>query len=88
MNMLPTVQEVSSLTVISDSTPLHYLILINEVSALRQLYGKVIVPIAVVRELSAAKTPRLCVNGLPSRQNGSRRIPHQFRKGWVFLLWA
>jgi predicted nucleic acid-binding protein len=47
------------LVVISDCTPLHYLILIGEDGLLRELYGKVIVPAGVVRELSVAKTPRV-----------------------------
>ena len=45
--------------VISDATPLHYLILIGEDGLLRELYGKVIVPAGVARELSAAKTPEI-----------------------------
>jgi predicted nucleic acid-binding protein len=46
------------LVLISDATPLHYLILIGEDGLLRELYGKVIVPAGVVRELSVAKTPQ------------------------------
>jgi predicted nucleic acid-binding protein len=45
--------------VISDATPLHYLILIDEDGLLRELYGRVIVPAGVVRELSVAKTPQV-----------------------------
>jgi predicted nucleic acid-binding protein len=43
--------------VVSDATPLHYLILINEIDLLRQLYGRVVVPAAVVEELSVSKAP-------------------------------
>jgi predicted nucleic acid-binding protein len=51
--------EPDPLVVISDATPLHYLILIGEDGLLRELYGKVIVPAGVVRELSVAKTPQV-----------------------------
>jgi predicted nucleic acid-binding protein len=50
--------EPDPLVVISDAMPLHYLILIGEDGLLRELYGKVIVPAGVVRELSVAKTPQ------------------------------
>jgi len=43
--------------VVSDSTPLHYLVLIGEIDLLRELYGTVVVPAAVVEELSALQAP-------------------------------
>ena len=43
--------------VVSDATPLHYLVLIGEVDLLQNLYGRVIIPQAVVEELSVAKAP-------------------------------
>jgi predicted nucleic acid-binding protein len=43
--------------VIADSSPLHYFILLEHVELLQRLYGRVIVPDAVVRELQAQKTP-------------------------------
>ena len=43
--------------VVADSTPLHYLILINSVHILKKLYGRVLVPEAVARELQAHRTP-------------------------------
>ncbi|HEX4141541.1 MAG TPA: hypothetical protein VHY09_14425 [Candidatus Methylacidiphilales bacterium] len=43
--------------VVSDTTPLNYLILIGNVDVLPRLFGKVLIPPAVVRELSDPKTP-------------------------------
>ena len=43
--------------VVCDATPLHYLVLIGEIDLLRKLYGRVVVPQAVIEELSVAKTP-------------------------------
>jgi predicted nucleic acid-binding protein len=55
--------------VVADATPLHYLILIGEVEILRELYGTIAVPSAVLSELSAFRTPpevRAWVASLPS----------------------
>jgi predicted nucleic acid-binding protein len=41
--------------VIADTTPLHYLVLIDRAEILTTLYGKVIIPEAVRRELQGAK---------------------------------
>ncbi len=43
--------------VISDSTPLRYLIEIEEIDCLRGLFGKVIIPQKVFTELQGEKTP-------------------------------
>lgn len=43
--------------VVSDTSPINYLILIDQIEVLSKLYGRVIVPPAVVNELSAAKGP-------------------------------
>ena len=43
--------------VVSDTTPLHYLILVGQESILQKLYGKVIIPPAVLTELSHASAP-------------------------------
>ena len=43
--------------VVSDTTPLNYLILIGEVELLPKLFGDVIVPPAVIRELLHPKAP-------------------------------
>jgi predicted nucleic acid-binding protein len=43
--------------VVSDTTPLHYLILAGRESILQKLYGKVVIPQAVLTELSHASAP-------------------------------
>lgn len=42
--------------VIADTTPLHYLVLIDCADILRELYGRVIIPMAVLEELQAEGT--------------------------------
>lgn len=44
--------------VVADSSPLHYLILLEQADILRRLYGSVLIPDAVAAELSAAGSPR------------------------------
>jgi predicted nucleic acid-binding protein len=44
--------------VVADSSPLHYLILIEEAEILRRLYENVLIPDAVAAELRAASTPQ------------------------------
>ena len=43
--------------VISDTTPLNYLILIGQIEVLPQLFGRLIVPPAVIREMQHPKAP-------------------------------
>ena len=43
--------------VISDSSPINYLVLINKGEVLQQLYGRVIIPPAVHTELQRERTP-------------------------------
>jgi predicted nucleic acid-binding protein len=45
------------MTVVADATPIHYLVLIGEIDLLRELYGGVTVPEAVIKELSAPEAP-------------------------------
>src|SRR5271165_4144 len=45
--------------VIADTSPLHYLILLEHAHVLRDLYGRMLIPEAVARELRATKTPAL-----------------------------
>ncbi len=54
--------------IISDTTPLRYLIEIEEVHILPKLFGKVIIPEKVSEELQDPKTPeavRGCIQALP-----------------------
>ena len=43
--------------VIADTSPLNYLILIGEAEVLRRLYGRVVIPEAVLRELQNPQAP-------------------------------
>ena len=43
--------------VVADTTPINYLILINEVHVLQALYGQVVIPPAVHEELAHARAP-------------------------------
>jgi predicted nucleic acid-binding protein len=45
------------MVVIADTAPLNYLVLIGEQELLPALFGQVIIPEAVLRELQAAATP-------------------------------
>jgi len=48
-----------SRVVISDASPLHYLILIGHAEVLSTLYAEVLIPEAVANELRQAATPKL-----------------------------
>jgi len=55
--------------VVSDATPLRHLIAIGRTDLLRALFGKVIVPTAVLSELQHDSTPamvRAWIDGLPA----------------------
>ncbi len=43
--------------VVADASPLNYLILIGHVDVLEQMYGRVVVPAGVARELTSAGSP-------------------------------
>jgi predicted nucleic acid-binding protein len=45
--------------VVTDASPLQYLVLIEEVQILRALYGRVLTPPAVVKDLSQPRTPEV-----------------------------
>jgi predicted nucleic acid-binding protein len=45
--------------VISDTTPLHYLVLIGHAGILPALFGKVVIPAAVASELQRLRTPEI-----------------------------
>jgi predicted nucleic acid-binding protein len=45
--------------VVADTSPLNYLVLIEQIDLLPQLYGRVLIPGAVLDELSAMETPPL-----------------------------
>lgn len=45
--------------VIADTTPLNYLVLIEQADVLRELYGRVLVPQAVLAELQSSDAPNV-----------------------------
>jgi predicted nucleic acid-binding protein len=45
--------------VVSDTSPLNYLILIEQINLLPQLYTRVLIPRSVLEELNAPETPNL-----------------------------
>ncbi|MDZ4658105.1 MAG: DUF3368 domain-containing protein [Bythopirellula sp.] len=45
--------------VVADSSPLHYLILVNHANLLSSLYGTVTIPTSVANELTHANAPRV-----------------------------
>ena len=45
--------------VVADSGPLHYLILLNQSELLHRFYGQVIIPEAVLRELTSSRAPQM-----------------------------
>ncbi|HMD97186.1 MAG TPA: DUF3368 domain-containing protein [Terriglobia bacterium] len=53
--------------VIADTTPLHYLVLLNHADILQELYGRVAIPEAVYRELQAAGTPAIIKQWIANR---------------------
>lgn len=52
--------------VVADSSPLHYLILLEQTELLRRLYGEVVIPDMVVAELTAEGSPRQVTEWLSS----------------------
>jgi len=47
------------MTVVADTSSLHYAVLINEVGTLQALYGSIVIPEAVFRELQSPRAPKL-----------------------------
>ena len=45
--------------IVADTSPLNYLVLINQIDLLPQLYGRFLIPESVYAELSATETPQL-----------------------------
>jgi hypothetical protein len=58
--------------IVADSAPLHYLVLLDLQDLLPQLYGDVLVPTAVVSELSSAGAPKKVREGSVLFQLGCR----------------
>jgi len=54
--------------VVADTTPIHYLVLLGHADVLHTLYGHVIIPEAVFRELQASATPAMVREWVANRQ--------------------
>ena len=48
--------------IVADTSPLNYLVLINQINLLSDLYGRVLIPESVLEELSAIETPKIVRN--------------------------
>ena len=55
------------MVVVADSSPLNYLALIDEIQILAELFGRVLIPEAVFRELQSARTPSKAAASISSR---------------------
>ncbi len=55
--------------IISDTSPLCYLLLIGEVELLPQLYGKVLIPVEVKQELSDRRSPAVVQSWIKNPPN-------------------
>lgn len=53
--------------VVSNTTPIHYLIQIGEIDILRELFGHVVIPQAVFDEMQREKTPQVVKAWLEAR---------------------
>jgi predicted nucleic acid-binding protein len=58
------------MTVVSDASPLHYLVLIKAEHVLAQLFSEVFVPPAVLRELSHERAPERVRHGAAILRSG------------------
>ena len=58
--------------VIADTTPLNYLVLIDYVGILPQLYGRVLIPQAVWQEFQRHRRQNPCEFGLGDVRRGSK----------------
>lgn len=55
------------MTVVADTSPLNYLLLIDSIDILPQLFGQVLIPEAVALELQRSRTPPQVASWLASR---------------------
>ena len=61
--------------VVADSSPLHYLILIDHAELLQRFYGRVLVPDAVAKELSSACAPPIVRNWIEQPPSWADVVP-------------
>ena len=58
--------------VVADSSPLHYLILIDVIQVLPELFGQVLIPAAVLREIQSPGTPSIVALWISQRPSWLR----------------
>ena len=61
--------------VVADSSPLHYLVLLDHTHLLHQFYGEVVVPEAVALELSSLSTPSVVRDWIASPPSWLNVVP-------------
>lgn len=61
--------------VVSDTTPLHYLILLDRVNLLPEILGEIVIPTIVCQEMQAEKTPLKIKEFIAKRPEWLRIMP-------------
>jgi predicted nucleic acid-binding protein len=75
--------------VVADSSPLHYLVLIDRTTILPTLFGQVVIPSTVVEELQRSRTPALVRDWMSSLPAWLEiRQPRQTPEALLFRLGA
>ena len=74
--------------VIADTSPLNYLILIGEADVLQRLYGRVVIPAAVLRELQNPQAPAKVAEWIASLQHGLKLREVRSRQILVCASWG
>jgi predicted nucleic acid-binding protein len=54
------------MVVVTDTTPLNYLLLVGQIGLLPRFFGRVLIPAAVWRELNNSETPEVVRSGIAS----------------------
>jgi len=70
--------------VVADSSPLHYLILLDQAELLPRLFGNVLIPDAVAAELCVTASPRKVVSGYRTIRHGFASL-RSLPKTWFRL---
>jgi len=60
--------------VVADTSPINYLVLINEIEILPERYGAVVIPQAVQEELLRPVAPEIVECAPPKHRHGSRFV--------------
>lgn len=61
--------------VVSNTSPLNYLVLIDQIELLPALYGRVLIPQSVAEELKAPETPEVVREWIATLRYGSKSFP-------------